>query len=284
MTVTVTCDTVSPRETLWLWGSNASRWCKEQGAVECGVVAVETMVFRFATKKQRSSNNITLSISMMARVGSSALVNVAEDAELRLVRHLSETAESVSSSFVQECEACISGGDAAKLLATIVGEVGAIRALSLDDEAVSVVSLLGALLDRAKDSRLVDALADSLVQVSTDASKTISLLATLYNMRSDAVEKVGLMVKMIRLAAERQPALLEPHASVLGKWMDASRLQMMMDEWKVESVTRRPLYFAASIGAPTAVAKQRFTLLVLETYSSSVSVLRETGILLHFFI
>lgn len=205
----------------------------------------------------------------MSRVGSSALVNVAEDAELRLVRHLAEAAHSTSPTFVQECEACISGGDAAKLMATIVAEKGAIEALSLDDEAVSVVSLLAALLDRAKDSKLVDTLAESLIQVSTDTTKTIALMATLYNMRSDAVEKIGLMVKMIRMAAESQPSLLEPHASVLGKWMDASRLREMMDEWKVEPAARRPLYLAASMGAPNPVAKQRFTLLVLGTYASS---------------
>ena len=207
----------------------------------------------------------------MSRVGSSALVNVAEDAELRLVRHLAEAAHSTSPTFVQECEACISGGDAAKLMATIVAEKGAIEALSLDDEAVSVVSLLAALLDRAKDSKLVDTLAESLIQVSTDTTKTIALMATLYNMRSDAVEKISLMVKMIRMAAESQPSLLEPHASVLGKWMDASRLREMMDEWKVEPAARRPLYLAASMGAPNPVAKQRFTLLVLGTYASSVS-------------
>lgn len=205
----------------------------------------------------------------MSRVGSSALVNVAEDAELRLVRHLAQVAESTSPSFVQDCEACISHGDAAKLMATILAEQGAIRALSLDEDALSVVSLLAALLDRAKDSQLVDQLADSLIQVSTDATKTISLLASLYNMRSDALEKISLMAKMIRLATEREPSLLEPHVSVLGKWMDASRLPSMLDEWKVEPVSRRPLYLAASEGAPTAMAKQRFTLLVLETYTSS---------------
>jgi hypothetical protein len=208
---------------------------------------------------------------MASRVGSSALVNVAEDAELRLVRHLAEAAESTAPTFVHDCEACISGGDAAKLMATILAEKGAIQALSLDDEAVSVVSLLAALLDRAKDSKLVDNLADSLIEASTDTTKTISLLATLYNMRSDPVENIGLMVKMIRLAAESQPALLEPHASVLGKWMDASRLPAMMNEWKADPAVRRPLYLAASIGAPTPVAKQRFTLLVLGTYASSVS-------------
>ncbi len=210
----------------------------------------------------------------MSRVGSSALVNVTEDAELRLVRHLAEASDATSPNFVKDCEGCISRGDAAKLMATILAEKAAIQALSLDDEAVSVVSLLAALLDRAKDSQLVDKLADSLIQVSTDTTRTISLLATLYNMRSDALEKIGLMVKMIRLATERKPSLLEPHTSVLGKWIDASDLPVMLDEWKVDPVSRRSLYLAASEGASNPVAKQRFILLVLETYSSSVRTTR----------
>lgn len=207
----------------------------------------------------------------MLRVGSSALVNVTEDAELRLVRHLAETAESTSTTFVDTCEECIARGDAAKLMEIILAERVVIQALSLDDEAVSAVSLLAALLDRAKDSQLVQQLADSLVQVSTDTRKTISLLATLYNMRSDASEKVDLMVKMIRLVSKCEPSLLDPHSSDLGKRIDASRLPAVLDEWCVEPAARRALYLAASEGASTPLAKQRFTLLVLETYSTSVS-------------
>lgn len=204
-------------------------------------------------------------------MGSSALVNVTEDAELRLVRHLAEIAEFPSKTFVDACEACISCGDAAKLMEIILAEKVVIQALSLDDEAVSAVSLLAALLDRTKDSQLVQQLADSLVQVSTNTTKTISLLATLYNMRSDALEKVALMVKMIRLASEGEPALLDQHTSDLGKWMDASLLPRLLDEWSVEPSERRALYLAASDGASVPLVKQRFTLLVLETYSTSVS-------------
>ena len=207
----------------------------------------------------------------MSRVGASTLVNVTEDAELRLVRHLAEAAESTSPSFVQDCEACISHGDAAKLMATILAEKRVIQALSLNEEAISAVSLLAALLDRAKDSQLVNHLADSLIEVSTDTTKTVSLLATLYNMRSDALEKVGLMVKMIQLATQRQPSLLESHVTVLGKWMDATKLPIVLDEWKVGLAARKPLYLAASEGGATPMAKQRFTLLALETYKSSVS-------------
>lgn len=211
---------------------------------------------------------------------SSALVTVAEDAELRLVRLLAESGKTTRPNFVQDCEACINDGDAAQLLRTILAEQGAMAALvSLEDEAVSAVSLLAALLNRVKNtnsSQIVDELANSIIHAAStdgiDASRPISLLATLYNMRSDPLEKVGLLVKMIRLAASRQPSLLEPNASVLGKWMDSSRLSTMLDGWKVEPAARRDLYRAAAEGATAPLAKQRFTLLVVETYTSSVSI------------
>lgn len=212
----------------------------------------------------------------MPASASSALVNVAEDAELRLVRLLADSAQSTRAGFVQDCEACILHGDAAQLMRTILEEKGAISALvSLEEEAVSAVSLLAALLDRVKDinsSKLVDDLADSVIQsTSTDeTSKAVSLLATLYNMRSEPLEKVGLLVKMINLASARQPALLELSSSFLGRWMDASKLSSMLDEWHVEPVNRRALYRAAANATTSALSEQRFTLLSVETYSKSV--------------
>jgi hypothetical protein len=137
--------------------------------------------------------------------------------------------------------------------------------------------LLAALLDRVKNvnsSQLVDELADSVIRSASkgdeDATKAVSLLAALYNMRSEPLEKVGLLVKMIGLAAALKPSLLEPNASVLGKWMDTSRLPKMLDEWQVKPVDRRELYRAAALGAPSPLSKQRFTLMAVETYSESV--------------
>lgn len=208
---------------------------------------------------------------------SSALVNVAEDAELRLVRLLADSSESTGPNFVQDCESCIVHGDAAQLMRTIMAEQGAIAALiSMEEEAVSAVSLLAALLDRVKNtnsSQLVEELANSVIHAvpsdATDVSRPISLLAMLYNMRSDPLEKVGLLVKMIGLAAARQPSLLETNGSVLGKWMDSSRLPAMLDEWNVQPADRRDLYRAAAEGAWSPLVKQQFTLLVVQTYKDS---------------
>mmetsp|Transcript_44365 Transcript_44365/g.106898 ORF Transcript_44365/g.106898 Transcript_44365/m.106898 type:complete len:400 (-) Transcript_44365:100-1299(-) len=211
----------------------------------------------------------------MPASASSALVNVAEDAELRLVRLLADSAHSTRAGFVQDCEACILHGDAAQLMRTILEEKGAISALvSLEEEAVSAVSLLAALLDRVKEvnsSKLVDDLADSVIQSTSneETSKAVSLLATLYNMRSEPLEKVGLLVKMIDLATARQPALLESSSSFLGRWMEASKLSSMLDDWQVEPVNRRALYRAAASGTTSSLSEQRFTLLTIETYSES---------------
>jgi len=220
---------------------------------------------------------------------SSALVNVVDGAELCLVRLLADSAGtnsiSIRPAFVQDCETCIAHSDATQLIQTIVSEPGAIAALvALDDEAVSAISLLAACLDRVQppsSANLLLQLADSIIAIggssSDSASKAISLLATLYNMRSDPTEKVALLVKMIRLASSSSAdsSLLDADHSVLGKWMDPSRLTTMLDEWKVPAAGRRELFQAAAEGSSSsssntnASACQQFTLLVVETYSSA---------------
>jgi hypothetical protein len=238
---------------------------------------------------------------MTAPTASSTLVNVAEDAELRLVRLLAEPpsgsdASTVSHTFVQDCEACIADGDAVELLKTIVAEKGAIQTLlSLDDvsEAISAISLLAALLDRAKESdanvsgsgssistQLLTGVSDLIHAGAREgtASKAVALLATLYNMRSAPTEKVQLLVQMIRVATAHAPSLLEPNVSVLGKWMEPARLVAILDEWKVPPAGRRDLYKAAAEGVKitpgsTSSAKQQqqqqFTLYFVGTYTSS---------------
>lgn len=212
---------------------------------------------------------------MASFTASSALVNVVDGAELCLVRLLAESAApgSIRPAFVQDCETCIAHSDATQLIQTIVSEQGAIAALvSLEDEAVSAISLLAACLDRVQSpnsANMLIQLADSIIAISKASSgttsKAISLLATLYNMRSDPTEKVALLVKMIRLGASDD--LLEAENSVLGKWMEPSALVKMLDEWKVPPAGRREL-FQASADASSST-KQQFTLLAVETYSNS---------------
>ena len=210
---------------------------------------------------------------------SSALVNVVDGAELCLVRLLAESSApgSIRPSFVPDCESCIALSDATRLIQTIVSEQGAIAALvSLDDEAVSAVSLLAACLDRVQppnNANFLIQLADSIIAIGNAGggaatAKAISLLATLYNMRSIPAEKVALLVKLIRLAAT-DPSLLEAENSVLGKWMDPVQLTTMLDEWEVPPAGRRELFRAAADASPGENARQQFILLMAETFSDA---------------
>ena len=231
---------------------------------------------------------------------SSTLVNVAEDAEQRLVRLLAETAK--SGSFVQDCESCITNADACQLLKTIIADTGALGALFVlepPDEAVSAFSLLTALLVRvgkdrpAEEAGLVKLLADAVTKVTVVPSKDpsdvvqrqVSLLSVLYNMRSLGTEKCSLLARMIQLAAtsssEKKNStssssssdLLEagkPLGDILHEDMspEQPRMVAMLDAWQVPLKDRREIYLAAAQSVPVdSPRKQRFLLLFVETYN-----------------
>jgi hypothetical protein len=161
---------------------------------------------------------------------SSTLVNVVEDAETRLVRLLAETGD-LPANFVQQYDECVALGNAEELmLRTILVQPGSIDAILTLTEATSDFNLLAALLDRIPSSKVtpwVEEMAKKIVAAknvsetqpadgddatagpstaSASASKPIVHLATLYNMRTSVSEKVGLLVQMITLASQRQPA------------------------------------------------------------------------------
>ena len=221
---------------------------------------------------------------------SSTLVNVAEDAELRLVKLLSEPQPSstvaVSPRFVPTCQHCIAQGDASQLLRTILQEKAAIQALILlpnTEEATSVVSLLAALLARVEQSggasstaAMVHALADALVQASSAApettSRTITLLSTLYNMRSNPLEKCGLLVRMMQLASSSETSnMMESHMA-LGKLLQGTPKPLLvqwLDTWNVAPADRRQVYAAAASGATNDSTRQRFLIYFVETYNGT---------------
>lgn len=221
-------------------------------------------------------------------MASSALVNVADGAELCLVQLLAESAppNSIPSTFISDCEACIVKSDAYQLLKTIIAEKGVIASLvSLEDEAVSAISLLAACLERVEgdcSEQMLNDLTDSIISISSAtgninvAKKVISLLATLYNMRSDPKEKIKLLVKMIKLAVsvstegEGSASLLDSENSPLRKLIDPKHLVVMLDEWNIDLAGRRELYHAAAAASTNLkVTTQQFTLLELETYSKT---------------
>lgn len=226
---------------------------------------------------------------------SSTLVNVAEDAELRLVRLLAQTAK--SGSFVQDCEACISNADAYQLLTTIVKDTGALGFLFVlepAEEAVSAFSLLAALLTRVGRDRpneeigLCKLLADAVVNIQVsgkDASdvalRQISLISVIYNMRSNGKEKTSLLAQMIQIAGANQASALEPgrplgdvvHEDLVTTQTNVSpptsRIVAILDAWEVPLADRRQLYIAAARGMPAEYAsrKQRFLLLFVQSYT-----------------
>lgn len=229
---------------------------------------------------------------------SSTLVNVAEDAEQRLVRLLAETA--TSGSFVQDCEACISNADASQLLKTILADPGALGALFVlepADEAVSAFSLLTALLARvgrdrpAEEEGLTRMLADAVTKVTVPGKdpsdvvhRQVSLLSVLYNMRSSGAEKCSLLARMIQLAAADGSGSSSSSSELLeaGKPLgdivyedvspEQTRMVAMLDAWQVPRKDRREIYLAAARGVPVdSPRKQRFLLLFVESYKDMVS-------------
>lgn len=209
---------------------------------------------------------------------SSTLVNVAEDAEIRLVRLLAQTAKSPS--FIQDCEACIANGNAANLLQTVVrdkGALGALFVLPQAEEAVSAFSILTALLSRvnpAETPALTKLLADSVANVAEgNPARKIQLLSVLYNMRSNGIEKCALLARMISLAPP------ENHAAALGDILTEDlpdkcpRIVALLDTWQVPMADRRELYLAAARGM-SAPRKQRFLLLFVDSYKAGNPVSR----------
>jgi translation initiation factor 3 subunit M len=213
-------------------------------------------------------------------VASSTLVNVSDDAEVRLVAMLAEAApgDLLSPHFQANCTKSIEAGQAGPLLDTVLKDPGAITALMTieGDEAISALTLLAALSERAdRFSDLVKAVSQA--KQGTPERK-IELLSVLYNMRVDGNEKCGLLGQMIQLAA-KNTQLLEPDQT-LGRLLSSEgkdstdspqppRLVALLDSWNVVD-ERRELYRTIAHSMPdTDKRKQRFLLLLLESYKDA---------------
>jgi len=192
-------------------------------------------------------------------MSSSTLVNVAEDAENRLVALL---ASSGRPSFVQDCERCLLNGDAAGLLKVIISDIGAMNQLLNGEEAS--FSLLAALLERVsvpeQEAKLADALASAVETQLKDKSQQLRLLSALYNLRSSPQEKCALLVRMVTLAPALTGRLSELVEDVVK----------LLDGWSIRLEERRPLYKA--IAKKDKSKKQRFMLLILETYVDATQI------------
>ena len=194
----------------------------------------------------------------VVNMSSSTLVTVADDADNRLVSLL---AASGRPTFAQDCEQCLLNGDAAALLKVIITDQGAMKELLNGEEAA--FSLLAAILDRVSDpeqeGQLAVAMANAVETHLTDKDQQLRFLSALYNLRSRPQEKCFLLVKMITLTATLDGRLGELVDNILP----------LLDSWAVGQQERRPLYKA--IALKDGSRKQKFTLLLLQTYSDAVS-------------
>ncbi|EED93228.1 predicted protein [Thalassiosira pseudonana CCMP1335] len=178
---------------------------------------------------------------------SSTLVNISADADLRLIKLLAPTTSSPSQ-FESTCSDHIANGDAAGLVKAIVAEEGAIGGLFSGEytveEAVGAVCLLGALLERVGDETLEGELCASLADVVAraaaasasnedgSAEKGSACVAALFNLRSNGVEKVRLLTKIVDLADTSSLAPGAPEGySALADMLESSMLQSSLTLW-----------------------------------------------------
>lgn len=238
---------------------------------------------------------------------STTLVNVADDADARLVRVLAP-GTSDPAKFEAACGTAVSNGDAASLLGTMVSS-GAIAGLLGDaysvDEAVSAFSLLTVYLNRAGDDvsarELCKSLADEVGRAAggDDAKrreKQSAMVAALFNLRNDAGEKVELLAKIIDLADVSAVSPGQPKGvAVLADLLDSNVLKSTMKLWG-ETTTNaelRSLYKSVTKAMERVLAKlskddqedktialkikkteerkQTYMLLFLETYTDESS-------------
>lgn len=186
---------------------------------------------------------------------SSTLVNISDDADLRLIRVLAPCCTSSPSAFEEECNIAIGNGDAAQLLRTVISH-GTIRGLLTNasfsvEEVVSVFSLLTVYLDRVGDAmvekELCSALADAVVVaggggaddeaiIDEDAkkrkAKQSAMVASLFNLRTNADEKVKLLAKVVDLAEIKALTPGESRGvSALADMLEPSTLQSTLKLW-----------------------------------------------------
>ena len=225
---------------------------------------------------------------LTAMVASSSLVNVAEDAELRLVSLLAESASNAAS-FQSDCEACIESGDARRLIQTVLNDASCLNAfyqMESTEEAVGAFSILAALLERSAAPELSESLVQAIMEVQSNdnnnVERTIAILSVLYNMRSDSTQKCAILNRLFQLAGQRPNEYLAMEDQTLGGLLteDASssslvtpavpRLVSMLDSWNIDVQDRRNLYqTVASVLPDTDKRHQRFLLLLVETYKDN---------------
>jgi translation initiation factor 3 subunit M len=206
---------------------------------------------------------------------SSILVNVSDDADLRLVRVLAPSTSNPNT-FEKDCATAVSNGDAAALLRTVINSGAVAGLLTSDytlDEAVSAFSLLTVYLDRVNDavveSELCNVLADAVTAVGEDEGnhggggiimeKRSAMIAALFNLRSSGTERVRLLARIVDLADTNTLNPGEPRGvSALADALDPTTLKSSIAMWGgadvIDDNILRSLYASVSRGMDRVLA------------------------------
>lgn len=205
---------------------------------------------------------------------SSILVNVSDDADLRLVRVLAPSTSNPNN-FEKDCATAVSNGDAAALLRTVINSGAVSGLLTSDytlDEAVSAFSLLTVYLDRVNDSvvesELCSVLADAVTEVGVDegnvgggiiTEKRPAMIAALFNLRSSGTERVRLLARIVDLADTNTLNPGEPRGmSALADALDPATLKSSIASWSgadvIDDNILRSLYASVSQGMDRVLA------------------------------
>jgi translation initiation factor 3 subunit M len=240
---------------------------------------------------------------------SSTLVNVSDDAELRLVTFLCES--SSDPSLQQQCSTYLSEGNIYTLLTTLTSSPDVIDTLVGQmepiTEVITSVSIISNMIQRLdppeKIKEVLAVLIDSISQVSTTSDnansveRKITILSVLYNMM-DKSYKCMLLERMIQLTGSESNVggdatddlavlLLQPDTT-LGRLItspiiapssnsNANLVQPtqppivnMLQSWNVSEAERRSMYSTISNVLPSHdIRQQRFLLLLIESYSKT---------------
>ena len=233
---------------------------------------------------------------------SSTLVNVAEHAELRLVRLLSNN----NSEFESTCETCIANADAVGLIRAILQSEAFDNLLSMED-ATSAFSVLSCLISRipSKDDQTTTTmeLASAIVNSSdTFWTTRMDMLCSLFNLRPNGSDKCQLLQQIINLAAKEQPSLLEPttpHSNItpatagqnkanksssvpgnsaLSETLQPPVLERLVQSWGPSTKDQQDLFLLAAHSlAHYPSVRQSYLLKVLKT-SNSLDIAKDAAI------
>lgn len=202
-------------------------------------------------------------------MASTTLVNLSEDAELRLIGLLGEGA---GESFQEQCSNLIAGGDYDGLVKLIFGSEESLQSLFEMDatESSSCFYMIASLIQKSSQTNLTDVL-NSIKNVPGKdlLERKLSFISVLFNMLDK--QQCETLICMMELAG--QANLLDEDSS-LGNLIsgDSPRIVDLLDTWPHSTVQQKRAMYATVSKAVQDGRKQRFLILFLDTYATEAQV------------